>query len=485
MAENNIDEQNIPLIESKNSNEIEYGTLAQSSNRQKPLLRLLTISQLCVLNLLNYTDRYLISAVLIDLRTYFQVSTASGGLLHTCFLLSFTLFAPLVGCLGDRVDRKVLLILSCALWILSIVAGSFVPRDQFALFLLSRVLFGIASSLYECVAMPIISDLFVDIEVNNETNNRNRKLLNRTRALFLFYLGPPLGTGLAFFIANSVRELLPEDWRYVMRITPAFIAIIMLSILIGFKEPRHAYRDPPVRSSKGDVIQLMKNTTYVLHAFANACAILALVGFNWWSPSYIIYMLMLKPDSELDMFEIKTLYAVLQTISGFLGNLIATELSNYLRNRFSKNSALFDCFLHSVSLLMCSVMLYMFLWLSNSARIFDIVFYTLFTLLLNCWRILFANILLDIVPSRVRASANGLILFFMHLLGDSTAPLWLGALNDSCLIARHSKDKSTYFDYFYCTQLSLYPLVFILFIGGSFSLFSTITFQRDKIKFNS
>jgi MFS transporter, Spinster family, sphingosine-1-phosphate transporter len=490
MIENEQIDENLQLIEPKSSTVIEYESIVETAqsiekpkNNRQNLLRVLMIGQLCALNLLNYTDRYLISAVLIDLRAYFQVSISSGGLLHTSFLLSFTFLAPLVGYLGDRVDRKILLVCSCALWILSIVGGSFVASNQFGLFLFSRVLFGAASSLYECIALPIISDLFADINDTQDVNYSNRKkLFNRTRALFLFYLGPPLGTGLAFILANSVRELIPDDWRYVMRITPVLITIIMLSILFGFKEPRHAYRSHSVKSFRADVFELIKNTTYILQAFANACAILALVGFNWWSPSYIIYMLMLKPDSEIDMFEIKTIYSVLQTTAGFFGNLIATEISNYLRNKFSKNSAIFDCFLHSISLLMCSILLFMFLWLSNSTRIFDFIFYTLFTLFLNCWRILLANILLDIVRPRSRASANGLLLFFMHLSGDSTAPLWLGEINDSCLVSRQSNDKPSYFDYFYCTQISLYPLVFLLFIGGSFSLFSTLSFHRDKIE---
>lgn len=119
---------------------------------------LVTTFILFSLAFLNVADRYIVSSVLLDVQAYYQVSKSTAGLLQTIFLLFYMAFAPLNGYLGDRINRKYLLVTSILIWITSTIGGSFVDHKHFFLFVLSRCLFGIATASFETIGVPIIGD---------------------------------------------------------------------------------------------------------------------------------------------------------------------------------------------------------------------------------------------------------------------------------------------------------------------------------------
>ena len=450
-----------------------------SIKRNKNRKHLVSLTLLFLLNLLNYTDRYLISSVLIDIEDYYDITKSESGLLHSLFLISFTLAAPFVGYAGDRYKRKNLLLISCSLWLASTVSGSFVSSSLFGLFLATRCLFGAASAFYECISMPIISDLFkVDPE-------NSKSVSTRTRALFLFYLGPPIGTGLSFLIGNTIRDLFPSDWRYAMQFTPMLLFVLLVGVIFLFEEPE---RTKAVYYSELNEIkphtfvhnlkELFSNQTYILLVVSTACGIASIVGFNWWAPTYISYLLKSQLKSDEQEFEIKQIYSVFQSVVGAVGTLLPSELSNLAR-RLRPGLKEVDCFLLSFSLISSSVSLYVYLIASSLNSYLDIVFYSLYQLFINFWRILLANIILEIVDPKLRATANSILLVLLHVIGDASAPFWIGLINESCI--NKFTFKNSISNMTFCTKTSLYPLVIILAVGASTSLFSTLTFYKNKL----
>ena len=86
-------------------------------------------------------------------------------------------FSPLNGYLGDRINRKYLLVSSISIWLISVIAGSYMNKNMFGLFVFFRCLFGVATASFETIAVPILGDTL-------KGNQRNRDL-----ALILFNLG--------------------------------------------------------------------------------------------------------------------------------------------------------------------------------------------------------------------------------------------------------------------------------------------------------
>ena len=56
---------------------------------------------------------------------YARIDDTEGGLLQTSFVISFMLFSPLFGYLGDRCTRKYIMAIGIFLWSAFVLAGSF------------------------------------------------------------------------------------------------------------------------------------------------------------------------------------------------------------------------------------------------------------------------------------------------------------------------------------------------------------------------
>lgn len=92
---------------------------------------IIIISILFAVNLLNYMDRYTVAAVLTDIQIYFNLNDSNAGMLQTAFIVFFMLFAPLCGFLGDRYNRKGIMIIGLSVWITAVMASSFVSKEVF------------------------------------------------------------------------------------------------------------------------------------------------------------------------------------------------------------------------------------------------------------------------------------------------------------------------------------------------------------------
>lgn len=76
-----------------------------------------------------------VAGILDDIQKHFDIKDDKGGLLQTSFVLSYMLFAPIFGYLGDRYSRKKIMAAGVFLWSLTTFLGSFMEAS-FAAYLL-------------------------------------------------------------------------------------------------------------------------------------------------------------------------------------------------------------------------------------------------------------------------------------------------------------------------------------------------------------
>lgn len=120
-----------------------------------------------------------VTGVLPEIQEKFDIDDSKGGLLQTTFVISYMIWAPVFGYLGDRYSRRWNMIAGVTLWSATTLIGSFMPTfETFAVF---RAMVGIGEASYSTIAPTIISDLFInDI---------------RSKMLALFYFAIPVGSG--------------------------------------------------------------------------------------------------------------------------------------------------------------------------------------------------------------------------------------------------------------------------------------------------
>src|SRR5262245_18529295 len=116
------------------------------------------LAVLTAMNLLNYLDRYVVSAVLPLIKAELGVSDAALGTLATAFIISYVVFSPIAGYIGDRATRKYLVSASVLVWSLATIASG-LARNYHEL-MIARAVTGIGEAGYATVAPSIISDLF-------------------------------------------------------------------------------------------------------------------------------------------------------------------------------------------------------------------------------------------------------------------------------------------------------------------------------------
>src|SRR5260221_13331192 len=88
------------------------------------------------INLFNYVDRQVLSAVEMKIEDEFKISQEQMGRAATVFLLSYTLIAPLFGWLAGKVSRWLLVAIGVILW--SLASGGTGIAKTYMMLLLTR-----------------------------------------------------------------------------------------------------------------------------------------------------------------------------------------------------------------------------------------------------------------------------------------------------------------------------------------------------------
>ncbi|MEQ2203385.1 Protein spinster 3 [Xenoophorus captivus] len=204
----------VPRCSLGSSSGLHYGSLINSVSSLAPLAAdkpaisprraYIAIAVLCYVNLLNYMERYTIAGVLSEIQKFFDISDSTAGLLQTVFICSFLLLAPLFGYLGDRYNRKYIMLCGLSVWLLTAAGSSLVTGSQFWLLVLLRALVGVGEASYSTVAPTIIGDLFSGGQ--------------RSVMICIFYIFIPVGRLGAPSIA-----LFPSVWLFYYSIITLFI----------------------------------------------------------------------------------------------------------------------------------------------------------------------------------------------------------------------------------------------------------------------
>ena len=107
---------------------------------------------------LNYCDRQVVSAVFKVLKTELSFSPTQQGLTVSLFLWVYGACCPLAGILGDKVSRRLLVVLSLAVWSLVTIATGFSTSATMLLAL--RAAMGVSEALFMPSAIALTTAAF-------------------------------------------------------------------------------------------------------------------------------------------------------------------------------------------------------------------------------------------------------------------------------------------------------------------------------------
>jgi len=360
------------------------------------------------INLFNYVDRYVLAAVEPLIRDHFKVTQAQMGWLATAFLVSYMVFSPLFGWLGDRFSRWALVAVGVILW--SIASGATGLATGFAILLLTRCFVGVGEAAYGPVAPTILSDFY--------------PVSRRGRILSWLYLAIPVGSALGYVVGGGLASA-SHSWRV------PFYAVVIPGVLLGawalfMREPRQATANhsgpTPAHSHNrlADYVSLLHNRSYVLDTLGMTAMTFAIGGMSFWIPAYVYEY---RYHRTIDLGQVTLIFGAITVVAGFAATLLGGWAGDRLRGKLPGSY-----FLVSAGGLLAGFPMLLALLYTPFPYDWGFVFLTVFCVFFNTGP---SNaILANVTAPNVRATAFAINILIIHALGDAISPPAIGWISD-------------------------------------------------------
>jgi MFS family permease len=363
-------------------------------------------------NFLSYLDRQIVSALERQLERSFELTRGEFGALWTAFTLGYMVFAPVVGFLAARQHRPRIFGVCVFVWSLATLwsglAGKILGYPVFELYV-ARFLIGIGEAGCLVIGPTLIADYFPK-EV-------------RGKALAMFFLGMPLG-GFAGYATPAIVLKYFGSWSDAFFV--AGVPGIALSVLVWFllDPPRggdvadaHGHGAVPFKGIR-PYLQLFKNRTLMLIILAQAFAVIILVPLLHFGVRFM------EDKFNMDKPEATFTIGGISLVAGILG----ISLSGVIGDRLAKRMKGAYALLAGIGYLVGAPLL--ILGFSTSSKEVMLLALTggafCFFLCMPAVNTQIANS----VSSKLRAMAFALAVFILHLLGDMSAPIVFGQVDD-------------------------------------------------------
>lgn len=355
------------------------------------------------MNLLNYLDRFVPSAVKELFKVDLGLSDAETSWPMTAFILVYMVTSPMFGALADRWPRKVLIAGGVALWSLATAAAAF--ATGFWSFLVARALVGVGEAAYATLAPPLLSDYFPPAR--------------RNRVLTFFYVAIPVGAALGFGLGGWIGKEL--GWRAAFLICglPGILAAVLA---LRIQDPgRGAWDAAPATAAANwpeALRQLAANRRFVYAVAGYTAVTWAAGGMADWFPTYLVR------NRGMGIAEAGTLIGMVTVVGGLGGTVVGGWLADRLQGRTKNNylalsawsmvpAAVFAALALAVPaglwVGVCMFLSQFFLWFYNGP--------------IN-------TIIANAVGPELRARAFAVSIFTIHVLGDAISPTVIGIISD-------------------------------------------------------
>jgi len=368
---------------------------------------------LLLINVLNYADRSVLSAVLPKIQTDLQLSNAELGLLASSFLFIYAIATLPLGIWADHGTRKNIVALCVGIWsIATTLAG--ITRNFIQLFLARSVL-GIGEAGYAPASLSLLGDYFPKEQ--------------RGRILSIWSVGNLFGTALGLILGGLIADAFGWRWAFYVVGIPGLIAAFLIW---RATEPARGKFDNEegegndVAAAHGNlgknfwqsVKTLFRIPTYWILLAAFVFSFFTIGSAQVWIPTYFVRAF------HLTLGQAGALSGGVLAGGSLVGTLLGGWLADYLQRRRPQGRMIVSvtAFLAGAPLTLIALSL-------HDLGPFIAVFIVAIIYLSFCLGPLNA-IIQDVVTPDVRATAIGVVLLLAHLLGDAASPWIIGIIAD-------------------------------------------------------
>ena len=373
------------------------------------------LAVLAAVNLLNYVDRWMLAALVESVKAELRLSDVQLGLIASAFIVVYTATSPFFGMLGDRRARPPLVAFGVFLQSLAAVTTG-LARGFWSLFA-SRAAVGIGEAAYGTIAPALLADHFA--------------LERRGRVLGLFFAAIPLGSAVGYILGGLVDHHF--GWRtawLVAGIPGLLVTFLVLRVADAPRGARDGVRSSVVTVKTEDLTphgrrwtaayaHLVRNRQYVLAVLGYAAYTFALGALAFWMPAF------LERARGMTRQQATVTFGSIALVTGFVGTFAGGWLGDLLLRR-TRQAYLWVA---GVATLIAAPLTLVALT-SRVPGIYLTAIVIAEVLVFLSTGPVNSAIINAVAPSE-RATALGLSVFTMHILGDIPSPPLIGAMSDA------------------------------------------------------
>ncbi|QBD82311.1 MFS transporter [Ktedonosporobacter rubrisoli] len=368
---------------------------------------------LLIINILNYADRSILSAIAPKLQADLHLTNTDLGLLASSFLFIYAIATLPIGIWADRGIRKNIVALCVGLWSIATALGGL--THTFIHLFLTRSVLGIGEAGYAPASQSLIGDYFPKSQ--------------RARVLSYWSVGTLIGTALGLVCGGLIAEHFGWRWAFFVVGIPGLLTALLIWRSV---EPSRGAFDNDEEGGKDivaghggvgkDILTVIKRIakipTYWILLVAFIFSFFTIGSAQFWIPTYFVRAFNLTVGQAA-------------SISGGVlagGSLIGTLLGGWLADLLQKRRPQGRLIVATFALIVGSPLTLLALSIHEMTP-FIIVFILAIVCLSLCLGPLNAAIQ-DIIAPEMRSTAIGVVLLLAHLLGDAASPSIVGAIAD-------------------------------------------------------
>jgi MFS family permease len=367
---------------------------------------------LSLINLLNYLDRFVLSALVESLKhSELALTDFELGLLAAGFLVVYTIAAPFFGTLGDRGIRTRIIAVGAVLWSIATSLSGF--AQNFVSLLAARAAVGVGEAAYATVAPSLLADYFP----------RDR----RSRAFAAFYMAIPVGSALGYVFGGLVDKA--YGWRaaFMMAGVPGILLAIWL---LRLHEPKRGIQDQgevdaaaSTESFWTKIPRFFRNRYYRITVFGYAAYTFAIGAIAFWMPAF------LERVHGMPRAQATVGFGAIVVVTGIVGTL----LGGWLGDRFLKRTPRAYVLVSAVATLAAVPFATVALSASSPSIYLPAIVVAQLLLFISTSPVNAA--IVNAVGAGDRASAVAVAVFTIHALGDVISPPLIGFIADRSSLA--------------------------------------------------
>lgn len=363
------------------------------------------LSLLCLAFLLDYADRFILSALLPFIKQDWQLTDQSLGALTGILAIPMALLALPFSVIIDRWSRKKMIALSVFFWSLSTLACAF--AQNYEQLLIFRALTGVGEAGYAPAAVAAIAAAFT--------------WKQRAKITGIWDAFAPFGAAVGFAIGGMIGAT--YGWRHAFGIMGA--PGILLAFLFLFTRD---YKTVPLDGTQKDPATKPSLMKAAKQLFYTPSLRFVWIGFTFnfavntaamaWMPSFFVRF---QGMDEETAGKVAGILALMALIGAPLGGFLADY---WMKSR--ENARLVVCSIASF----ISALFFLLAMIAGHGFLFWI-FIVGFGISSVAFLAPGAATIQDVVHPGLRAIAYGFNVTFLNLFGASWAPGFIGYLSDS------------------------------------------------------